>query len=275
MAKFSETFSYKSIPKIESVVGSYPVSNKSIYFGIEIELEEVNFKVDAIPETWKVTEDGSLKVNGFEFVSCPLKQQFLETELRRLFQGIDAKPTSRCSVHVHMNARDFTEEELAKFMLIYLVFEKGLFNYSGERWDNNYCMPLFETTEQTSKALKDCLSNFIPGGYWSKYFALNLCPIWGQDGSQKQGTIEFRHMKGNMDVEYILDWVNLISRIKIATKKMELDELLSHIRTMNTTSGYYWLAKEVFGKWSTLITTQPTFKQDVESCISRVKYFLL
>ena len=273
--KLSDLFTYKPIPRITSISGNYPMSNKSIIFGVEIELEEVKFKTEPVPKTWKITEDNSLKIQGYEFVSAPLKQQYLETELRRLFQGIEAKPTGRCSVHVHLNARDFTPEELMKFLLLYLVFEKGLFNYSGNRWDNNYCIPLFEAVQQTEEAIYCVKNGGLPSSIWSKYFALNLCPIWGADGSQKQGTIEFRHMQGNMEIEYILDWVNLISRLKMAAKKMDKDELLSHIRTMNTSSGYYWLAKEVFGKWSTLITSQPTFKQDVESCISRVKYFLL
>jgi len=43
---------------------------------------------------------------------------------------------------------------------------------------------------------------------------------------------------------------------------------------MNTTSGYWWLAKEVFGNWSKMITQLPTFAEDTENCIMNIKYVL-
>lgn len=273
--KLSQIWSYNPIPKVESLPGKIPVSNKSIVFGLELELEKVQYKshVMTIPATWIVTDDGSLKLDGVEFISIPLKQLYLETELKRLYDGLENfKSTLRCSTHVHMNVRDFTLKELAGFVLLYQVFEKSFFKYVGlERWDNFFCVPLFEIPTIVGNALK-CMESNQPSMTWKKYSALNLCPIWGGDGSKTLGTVEFRHMRGTGDIESIINWVNLIARLKLAAKKMPLEEIKDHIKVMNTTSGYYWLVTEVFGQWASLLTDQPTFKEDVESCIARAKF---
>lgn len=258
---------YKSYPIYQGMCGTIPVRTKNMFFGVEVELEGVPEWTR--PPTWKAMEDHSLKINGQEFASIPLKLQYLEMELSRLFNGV-GKPliTSRCSIHVHMNVRDLTWEEVFKLILIYLFFEKSLFKYSGDRFSNNFCVPLFECPSVVSQ-----LNPKNTGVEWYKYLALNILPIWGKHGeSNCLGTIEFRHMAGTTDVRKIVDWCNLLAGIKLAAKRFPLDELIAHLRTMNTTSGYYWFAKEVFKDWSKLVTGQETFKEDVESCILRTKF---
>ena len=71
-----------------------------------------------------------------------------------------------------------------------------------------------------------------------------------------------------------MQWCNLVTALKRAAQTIPRDELLSHIRTMNTTSGYWWLAKEVFGNWAKIITSLPEFKEDTEQCIANLKYVL-
>lgn len=274
--KLSHIWHYTPIAKVESLPGKIPVSSKSIVFGIELELEEVKYKehVVMIPSTWKITEDNSLKMHGAEFISVPLKQIYLETELTRIFSALANFHSSlRCSTHVHMNARDFTLKELATFVLIYCVFEKSLFNFAaGSRYDNFFCVPLFEQPNTVKTMLLNLEQGHYHSMYWHKYSALNLCPIWGGDGSGNIGTVEFRHMNATDDVAKIVTWVNLIGRMKLAAKKISYVEMKEHIRTMNTTSGYGWLVKEVFGNWSKHLTEQPTFKEDVETCIGRTKF---
>jgi hypothetical protein len=109
---------------------------------------------------------------------------------------------------------------------------------------------------------------------WYKYSGFNLSPIYGGE-SKKTGTIEFRHMKGNTDIQNILNWINLIVSLKITAKKHHYEAIEHLLLRMNTTSEYHWLAEETFKTSSTLITSQPTFKQDVEMCIAQTKKVFL
>jgi len=264
--RLNEIFKYPTVYKYNGLPSPIPVVDADTHVGIEVELEGITNTV--IPKTWKIVEDGSLKVEGREFVSIPLKLQYVDVELSRLFSGLPKKQISaRCSIHVHVDVRDLSEEELYKFLILYVIFEKALFNISGNRWDSNYCTPLYMSP--------DIVQNFVVHPYttWYKYSALNLLPIYGNknEGSGRYGTVEFRHHQGCVDKDEILNWINTVVSIKLAAKSISLEKLVGHIRTMNTTSTYHILAEQVFTQWSTQITSQPTFKEDVESCILMAK----
>lgn len=267
--KLTDMFSYKKLSKYEGLQGKKTMRAPTTYIGVEIELEKC--VINYFPEsTWKHVEDGSLKVQGAEFVTVPIQSRFLEVELDRLFEGIIADTSSRCSVHVHINIRDLSMDELVKFILLYSIFEKSLFNFSGNRWKNNFCVPMYADNHYVLDMINTILKHGSINPRWFKYAAFNLSPIFGGESS-RIGTAEFRHMAGTMDKNKILDWVNLIVSLKIASKAIKYDDLIGHIRTMNTTSGYYWLAEFVFKFCSDLITKQETFKEDIESCISKTK----
>ena len=243
---------------------------KNIRVGIEIELENLQPFPSKVPNTFAIVADHSLKELGIELVSVPIKVQYLEVELTRLYQGIgdNWKASSRCSTHIHLNVRDMTIDELYKLHLLYLIFERSLYRYSGDRWNNIFCIPLHHSMD-ISYTLQQ-----LNRGYFhttNKYLGFNTCPISGNDGSNKYGTIEFRHMTGGRTPKDIILWCNLIISLKLASKKLTTSDLEVHIITMRTTSGYYWLVKEVFGKWANLLTDQPTFKEDVEECITKTK----
>jgi hypothetical protein len=265
----SDIYKYKSLSKYIGLSGKLPIRAPTTFVGLEIELENVVLK--SLPKsTWANIEDGSLKNNGREFVTIPIQFKYLEIELQRLFSGLsNYETTSRCSVHVHINARDFTLTELKSFIALYIIFEKSLYKYSGDRIHNNFCVPLIAYPI----LIKDFIKSLNIGEIrhcWFKYFGFNLSPIYGGE-SKPLGTIEFRHMKGTTNIPNIISWINLIVSLKVLAKKMPWSEIEEHIKTMNTTSGYYWLAEQVFGDFAPLITHQPTFKQDVEECISMTK----
>lgn len=276
--KLSQLYKYKPLLKYNGIPGKTKVISRRIRFGVEIEVEDIFSTFTPTGSSFQATADNSLKVNGVEFVSLPLELQFIEVELQRLKGGYKFQEHSfsrRTSIHTHMNSRDLTVEELHKFLILYLIFERGLFKYSGGRNNNPFCIPLYQLQDRVSNAFYE-LSLGNVGFSWNKYMALNLCPLWGNssEGSKKYGTIEFRHMQGNLDIPYIIDWMNLQACLKIAAKKFELEDLLAHVRTMNTTSGYGWLIKQVFGNWSNLITSQPDCIQDMEDGIAFTKLCL-
>lgn len=267
----SKLYNYKALKPYTGLEGSIPIKHKDVIFGVEIELEQVNVKYKL--GTSNAIEDGSLKINGMEFVTVPLKLRYLEVELTRIFSGLDAPlVSSRCSIHVHMNVRDMTPDQIINMVLLYTIFERGLYRISGDRWNSNFCVPI-GLAPQLLKKIFSSWDN-VSSWSWYKYTGLNLCPIWGGEGSHKLGTVEFRQMRGSTDVKEIIGWCNMLAALKRAAQKMDQGELIAHIRTMNTTSGYYWLVREVFGKWAKLLSYQPTFAEDVETAISILKIYL-
>src|SRR5687768_833429 len=252
--KFSNRFLYPSLQSYEGLRGKLPIVNPSIYLGLEVEAEHVSNKYshNAIPGSFGVTDDGSLKEWGTEYVSAPIRFKYVEIELRRLFGAIPKAVFSpRTSIHVHMNCRDFTNEELMKFLILYLIFERNLYEYSGGRWLNNFCIPLHSNSEMVEKLLIQCQGADISELHWCKYHGLNVLPLLGEQGSSERiGTIEFRHMIGNNNVDYIMNWCNMILCLKLGAKKMPLNVLLHHIKSNACISTTF--ISTIFGEWGKL-----------------------
>lgn len=270
----STFYKYDKLHKYEGLPGKIKVKHKDVIFGVEIEVEGV--KKNQYPPTFNNPEEHSLKVKGQEYTTIPIALKYLEVELIRLFSSIgDVSISSRCSVHVHINVRDLSLGQLKNFLLLYTIFEKLLYRISGDRWNSIYCVPLYSYHYHLQSAIANLSKNKLPANKWPKYHGLNLAPIWGQQGeSSKLGTVEFRHMEGSTDVERIVDWCSIIASLKRAAQTMDNEEILAHIRTMNTTSGYVWLTREVFGRWSKKFFQVETYKEDIESCITKAKYVL-
>ena len=75
---------------------------------------------------------------------------------------------------------------------------------------------------------------------WQKYSGLNLRPI------ASLGTVEYRHLRGNRDVDYILNWIDIILSIHKTASLISFNDLFRLIRTLNTTSAYIEFMEYVF-----------------------------
>lgn len=261
-------FPYSKLSDYVGLEGRTPVRANTTYVGVEIELEKVK-NLNNIVGSWVVETDGSLKVEGKEFISVPIQFKYLEVELDRLFNSIKADPSPRCSVHVHLNVRDMTLYELRSFILLYLIYERGLYRFSGDRWNNNFCVPARFFGALTKRFVDELSAGHVNQNQ-KKYSGLNLCPIYGGESSCL-GTVEFRHMIGNMDTAWILNWINLIVSLKISAKKMSYEFLLQKLKDMNTDSTYNIFTEDVFGKYGKLLKDMPTFKEDIEGGITFAK----
>lgn len=264
----SKLYKYKRLSPYVGLEGRIPIKHKDVYVGVEVELEDVSGFYDL--GTKNFVEDHSLKIGGAEFVTIPIKMRYLEVELQRLFGSIVSTPTvsSRCSTHVHVNVRDMTVAQVLNMVMLYTIFERSLYRISGDRWLNNFCIPIQSAPETFNRLLR--YSNKPSQWEWNKYQGLNLCPIWGGESS-KIGTVEFRQLHGTTSVEEIIQWCNIITSLKRAAQGFDQEELLAHIRTMNTTSGYWWLVRTVFGRYSKLLTDHSNFAEDTERGITVLK----
>ncbi len=254
---FEETFKYT--PK-------YRVKDKQTYLGIEIEVENVRDWFPPRSPYWTSTDDGSLRNHGVEFISHPIRAWRVEQAIVRLFSEVneDFEFTERTSIHIHMNVRTLTVNQLQAFVATYLIFEKLLFDFVGqERAKNIFCVPLNETNY--GSYLQSLFSSQRVVFNWSKYTALNLLPI------RDKGTVEFRHLHGTKDIKKIMQWINIILSLKMFALKNKPDYVWEKINSLNTSSTYQLFAQEVFGEDAELLWNTDNAAEKMASCISYTK----
>ena len=252
MASVQDIFGYR-VPKI---VGTKTETSKAV--GIEVELERV-YTLDAVTP-WNIVDDGSLKDNGREFTLAVWHDNAKEY-LDYLFKHIrKPKISSRCSVHIHANVCDFTEVQLKTLIVLYIIYEEALYNFSGRRWNSNFCVPV--RTHLTTDLKNIDFSNM--SYVFPKYSGLHFFP------DDKLGTVEFRHMAGTTNIDYIVDWINIITALTSYAKETDYTHLINRINNMYSDSSYWELAKEIFGDYYKVINYND-FKESAEHGILLVK----
>ena len=235
------------------------------HIGIEVEVERifregsisdfVDTKYDTVHYVWNNVSDGSLRNNGREFVSMPLKGREIGFALKRLNdtlyndkQCIGHEFTDRTSVHVHMNIRDLTVNQLSNLVMLYALVEPLLFSIESTNRDKSiFCVPWNESNVIPQlRSLMDTTvsdkSRLLSLSNWYKYTGLNLKPV------VSYGTVEFRHMKGTCDTKILTSWINIILSLKKYAVNSEFTVLKDKLLNLNTTSAYNAIILEIFGK---------------------------
>jgi len=191
------------------------VASKSFIAGMECEIENIRRVNDNLMDgegAWSMTEDGSLRNNGKEFISKPLPRATLLAEFDKLHDQIEYKTqdrtvafSPRTSVHVHVNCPDLEPSQVRSIVLWYALFEPLFFLMVDESRRNNiHCVGLDQTV------LSDIYKRNLEylHSKWSKYSALNILPL------NKYGTIEFRGMRSTGDLDAIYKWVEIIDELR-------------------------------------------------------------
>lgn len=245
--------------------------DKRALLGIEIEVENVPKYFE--PEFyWQSKEDHSLRNNGREFVSIPLRGAQVPYAIDYLKGMIDIYNPEydfnpRTSVHVHLNVRDMTWGQVKTLVLLYAIFERHFFHLAGtKREESIFCVPLYKTNQ-----LRDLPNIETNLGNWHKYNALNLCTLLGANGVGNYGTVEFRHLYGTLDKQILVDWINNILCLRNAATSISYEDVQERIKRMNSTSEYIVLYEAVFGQYADL---RKMVKRDFESCVSYTKQAL-
>lgn len=209
--------------------------------GVEVEVEKIvdganNFRAHA----WMITQDGSLKEDGVELISVPMggKQLgYAMDELEKFFAKYKAASFShRCSIHVHVDVRDLSTDQLWALVLSYICLEDLFFSEVHPLRQNcTYCLNLADANIKK----KDVTSKENHGNL--KYFALNFgtCSTYG--------TVEFRHHGGTKDVAELVKWIELCQKFVEYFAKSKLDDIVKFIHTLNSTSMYEAFIREIFG----------------------------
>lgn len=245
----------------------YSIVSPSALVGIEVEVENMPHFVHT-EYYWNCKQDGSLRNNGLEFTSIPLRgyqvPYALEYLKKQMYENNKPDFSNRCSVHVHLNVRDMTWDQIKCLVILYALFERHFFYIAGTRREESiFCVPLYKTEQLTG--ILHLENNLYK---WQKYNALNLGTLVGTNDMPKYGTVEFRHLYGTDNIDIIVNWINNIMCLREAAKKMSLSKLLEDVYHMNTTSSYIALYSQVFGQYC---NERLMMKHDFEQCVSFTK----
>lgn len=194
--------------------------------GLEIECEGTNLFRSPF-SYWNCHSDGSLRaVKGHDpceyVLKVPLQRQDLEDALNYLNQklkesGSEVIQSQRTSVHVHVNCQKMTVRSLYCYLCLYLIFEEILVEWSGpDRAGNLFCLRAKDSdyyVNMLESVLKQ--KNFKQWRDDYRYSACNVASI------PKFGSLEFRSMKGTVDIETILTWVDILLHLKRTSEKYD------------------------------------------------------
>lgn len=247
----------KSFAKFEP---SYVFCDNNVNVGIEVEVERIHTSKSVFESDdkscflWSNTEDGSLRNNGREFVSIPVKGQNIEFALTTLNEFLtknrytkDHEFSDRTSVHIHVDCSDMTEKNIQSLVATYIAVEPLLYAFvGGDRNVNIFSVPVNETTiyddylnhlftEKVTYGSIDGVSRA-----WHKYTGLNLVPL------RSYCTAEFRHMVGTCDVLRLCDWINALLQIRKYAITHDPEYIFKRLVNMNTVSDYGSFINDVF-----------------------------
>lgn len=208
---------------------SYPISH---IFGNRIQKGEVGIEIETIGKNlpgemqethkWAIHPDDSVKGRPGEQVSeyvlsKPLKRDKVAEALDDLHKEFErckstiAEDRISNSVHVHINAQELSVQQVYTWLTLYYIFEELLIRWAGtSRIGNLFCLRAKDAEgviQMLAKAAKDdAYSAFGLNEY--RYASANVCAL------AKYGSLEFRALRGTVNRQVILDWIDILLSIK-------------------------------------------------------------
>jgi len=265
-----------SPPRMFSYKSEAECVNPDLVVGVELETEGCGahggdgWTKLAKPFQIDVKTDGSLRGEAYEFISRPMASKHCLAALKDFFEAAkfnDNNYSDRCSIHVHVNCTNLTLEQIANLAMLYTVVEEMLFEFVGHNRDTNiYCIPWNQCRQHLdliNRVLSDS-ANVLRK--WNKYTALNLIPL------ASLGTVEFRQMHGTADMAKITRWFNIIGAMFKEATTRELKDLITEIKSLNSTSQYEAFFLRVTGGQ---LPYSPIYREKLEEGVIFAKYSLL
>lgn len=210
--------------------------------GVEIEIEGYNDRASddtrKLRDYWDITNDGSLRGPAVELVlSRPLWGRRLKEAIDVAYNWINKHrlhPSNRTALHLHVDVRDFTLQQVINSMGAYLAFEECIFErYADDRKNNLFCVALNRADghmrelglvqrmigmEANERILRPLCAQFTDRTL--RYSAVNLSSL------AELGTLEFRQLETPTDKETVYEWINLITSLVVRSKDIDLHNLI-------------------------------------------------
>jgi adenosine deaminase len=230
---------YKPKPKFTKLE-----KDDDLFMGFELEMESMSsvvgrksrqlleyLKGEGVADLFYLKEDGSLD-NGFELVSHPVTLNYLRKKLKMKkiltwLKQNQFKTTQDCGLHVHINSKILTNEDVIKLRAFFSLNQEYLFKFS-HRADlcNDYCqyedydLDMFIDLEEQE----------------DRYWALNLNT--GQD------TIEVRIFSSTLNEVRFLGYLEFVDALVRYCKKNSIQKILGYNNSKESWTNFMsWLAK--------------------------------
>jgi hypothetical protein len=208
--------------------------------GIEIELEGRHLPIvnDGV---WLTAEDGSLKggKEAHEYVlGKPVALENFRTTLEGLVGYFSASKVDNsiyAGTHLHINVQDITTKQLINFICAFIVLEEILVDWCGPtRAGNHFCLRSGDARWLIEKIRKIILEEKIQDVNHDnlRYSAINLKSV------AKYGSLEFRTLDSTLDVERMVKWANVLTRIRDESIKYESPDMLLKAISSGGMSGF-------------------------------------
>lgn len=206
--------------------------------GIEIEAEGRGMNA-VQTKYWRSENDGSLRgdypYSRAEFVlNAPIEAKEVVPALKELVKALPEAEfdfSYRTSVHVHVNVQELTHAQIMNFVYTYLLLEEPLMTYCGKgRKANRFCLRLGD-----AEGLMDVLKSVAANGSYRicddniRYSSINLAAL------MKYGSLEFRGMRGNIEIPVIHTWTRaLVALREYAIKQESPKSIKAHIEKVGS-----------------------------------------
>ncbi len=167
---------------------------------------------------FKIVSDCSINGdNSNEVVSPILKGTKGMNSLKAMcsaLAAVDARVNVSCGLHVHIGAKQMSDEHYCRLVRNYQKIEKVIDTFmpvSRRANNNQYCHSLQGIN------FEGCIcKSSIARMMGSRYYKVNA------EAYQRHGTIEFRQHSGTVDYEKISNWVKFLAKLVEYSAKHEI-----------------------------------------------------
>jgi len=132
----------------------------------------------------------------------------------------------RTGIHVHLDVRDLSMDQLIGLCILYALFEKPIYRWIGDNRENNhFCLPwykaegsLIQATDIVRAARTEVDRDngqidplFEASEDYARYAGFN----W--NALARFGSVEARQLKTTHNTQKIIEWINILQSLKRAT----------------------------------------------------------
>jgi hypothetical protein len=243
--------------------------------GVEVEVEG-NPNTNFVDNRWVCTKDGSLRGLGSrEFVlNKPQSEDEAIKSVCDLYTQITSNQgmiddSMRAGVHVHLNFSKNTIKEVLTFLALYYSFEIILTNRFGpDRVGNLFCLRVVDA-EYTSESILQAINTNNYRSWFKtdniRYSACNLAAL------PKYGSIEFRALKTPLTPQPIVEWIQILSRLKTLSKNFKDP---AEVLTVFSAGGDKEIIEIILGKEEAEKTVNlPSYNDDLLEGIRAIQFW--
>lgn len=239
-------------------------SETDLQFGVEVEVENCTDPILGSDRgMWHVTDDGSLRNGGIEFVSQPWSWDLLKTQLPVLYRVIDKynlESSVRTGIHVHVNCLDLELANVGGILATYCLLEPVLFRLCGEdREECIYCVPWYRADDEVDIAAEVISGNYSVARNSCKYSSLYMAPLCGF------GTLEFRHAPTYKTEAELRLWLTIVRQLVLYGRTRTAEQVLEEFHDSETAEDFL---RTVVGAWTPRVLSR--CEMSVDDIIDKV-----